>query len=223
MRALWLVTIAALMCARTAATSPTGKVVAKAGAEDPRGPAMMASVPADALSFLGIDLVALRGSPALTAALTRLVHALDLGDRADLIGAAASLVIAGVPGVRASTMIDRAPTARDAVAFGAIWLDANAQRKLAGILPDLGAVQWIAGTLERSSSGFSLAGSAAFADPYVAARIAVAIAMGRKLVTSQLPATVAIAADKIAVTAMGAQVRISATWSEADLAALASL
>jgi hypothetical protein len=209
MRARWVVTVAALMCAPAAAAQPA--------------PAMLAQVPADALGFLGIDLVAARNSPALTAAVTRLVNATDLGDRADLIGAATSLVIAGVPGVRIPTMIVRGPTVRGALAFGAMWLDAAAKRRLASVLPDLAAVQWIAGTLEKSSSGFTLAGSAAFADPYVAARIAVAIGMGRKLVTSQLPAKVAIAVDKIAVTAMGAQVRISATWSEADLAALASL
>jgi hypothetical protein len=47
--------------------------------------------------------------------------------------------------------------------------------------------------------------------------------MGRKVLTAQLPARVAIAVDKIAITAMGAQLRISATWTEADLAALATL
>ncbi len=210
MRARWLVTIAAMICARTAAT-------------EPRGDGVLASVPADALAILGIDLVATRASPALAASVTRLVHATGLDDPANGLGKAGSLVIAGVPGLRRTTVIPRVRAGQAVVAFGMIWLEATTRRRLAQILPDLGAIAWLAGTLEQSPSGFTLAGSAAFADPYVAARIAVSIGMGRKLVTSQLPAAVAIAVDKLAVTAMGAQIRISATWSEADLAALASL
>ena len=119
-------------------------------------------------------------------------------------------------------MIEHTPASQRVLAFGAIWLDTSAQRRFAEILPDLGAVQWIAGTLEQSSSGLSLSGSAAFADPYIAARIAIAIGMGRKLETSQLPARVAVAVDKIALTAMGSSIRISATWTESDVAALAT-
>ena len=206
MRAPWLVTLAMLLIARTAVAVPAG--------------GLLAQVPSATVSFVGIDLAAARDSAALMIAITRLVHASGLDDRAIEAG---SLVIAGVPGARVPTMIARAPDVQHLLAFGAIWLDATAQRKLAQILPDLAALQWIAGTLERSPSGVLLAGSAAFADPYVAARIAVAIGMGRKVVATQLPAKVAVALDKIAITAMGAQIRISATWSEADLAALASL
>ena len=193
--------------------------LARTTVAEPRDRTMLAEVPATALGFIGIDLARARVSPALTAAVSRLVRATDLEDRA--IAAAASLVIAGVPGLRGPALFARGPAPPRALAFGAIWLDAGAQRRLAQVLPDLGAIQWIAGTLEQSSSGFSLSGSAAFADPYVAARIAVAVGMGRKLVISQLPARVAVAVDKLAITAIGSSIRISATWTEADMAALA--
>lgn len=204
MRAAWLATIAALLIARTA--------VADA--------ALLAQVPADTVSFVGIDLGKARGSAALTTVVTRLIRATGLDDHTVAFQSAGSLVIAGVPGTRIPALIERGSAAHDAVAFGAIWLDASTQRRLAQVLPDLGGIQWLAGTLERSPAGFSLAGSAAFADPYVAARIAVAIGMGRKVVTAQLPAKVAAAVDKIAIIAMGSSIRISATWTEADVAAL---
>ncbi len=194
--------------------------LARTTVAEPRDRTVLAEVPATALAFIGIDLARARVSPAMMTAVSRLVRATDLEDRADAIAAAASLVIAGVPGLRGPTMFARGPAPPRALVFGAIWLDASAQRRLAQILPDLGAIQWIAGTLEQSSAGFSLSGSAAFADPYVAARIAVAIGMGRKVVTSQLPANVAVAIDKLAITAMGSSIRISAMWSEADLAAV---
>lgn len=186
-------------------------------------PAVLLQVPAETLGFAGVDLAATRASPALTAGVARLVHATGLDAHADRLRAATSLVIAGVPGAAAMRIVERSATARGALAFGALWLDARLQRRLAQLLPDLGAIRWIAGTLETSSSGFTLSGSAAVTDPYAAAGIAVAIGMGRKVVTSQLAPSVAIAVDKIAITAMGASLRITATWSEADLAALATL
>lgn len=147
--------------------------------------------------------------------------------------AGADLVIASAPVLARSlaatgsivttgSLVDALRTIDDnTLAFGAVRMIDEAKRGLAQLLPDLGAIEWIAGTLTASSSGLTLAGRATFPDPYVAARLAVAIGMGRKLAASQLPsAAVAAAVDKLAVTAMGATIRITATWSEADVAAL---
>ncbi len=205
MRAAWTIGVTALVIAH-------GQV-----ASGPRSAALLAQVPGEGLSFVGIDLAKARGSAAMMAAVARLVRTSGMEDRADALRTASSLVIAGVPGAPSARMIAPGPVApHGALAFGAIWLDAAGKRRLAQLLPDLGSIQWIAGTLETSRSGLTLAGSAALADPYVAARLAVSIGMGRKVFASQLPAPLAIAVDKIAITAMGATLMVSATWTDAD-------
>lgn len=194
---------------------------------------LIARVPASAVGFSSIDLEATRRSPALTAAVDRLVRELALDPVA--IRTARSLAVARIPGVRAG--LDASPhqpragvdrphvgladqPSPGALAFAAAWLDAGTQQQLARLLPELGNVTWIAGTLEVSPAGFTLAGSAAFGDPYAAARIGVSFEMLRKLAATQLPAAVARAVDKLSLTAVGSAVWIRATWTEADLAAV---
>lgn len=219
MRALVAFALVAMMHAAVADRRPAPSV-------DAPPASLVARVLAPALAFGGIDLAAARRSPALTAALDRVVRELGLDPRA--IAAARSLVVAGVPGIdagRGSATVagGAAEASRGALAFGAAWLDAGTQQQLARLAPELGSVTWLAGTVEASEAGFTLAGSAAFADPYVAARIGVSFAMLQKLAATQLPAAVARAVDKLSLTAVGSAVWIRATWTEADLAAMLAM
>ena len=103
--------------------------------------------------------------------------------------------------------------------FGAIRMMDEARGELARMLPGLEKIQWLAGTLD-TSSGIALAGSAVFPDDTSAASVAMAISIGKSLAKSQLPAAAAVAVDKLAFTAMGNAVKISARWTEADVAGL---
>lgn len=105
--------------------------------------------------------------------------------------------------------------------FAAIRMVDDARAELAQMLAGLEKIQWLAGTLD-TSAGIVLSGSAVFPDDTSAASVAMAVNVGKSLAKSQLPAQVAVAIDKMAFTAMGNTVKVSARWTEADVAALSA-
>lgn len=106
--------------------------------------------------------------------------------------------------------------------FAAIRMVDDARGELARMLPGLEKLAWIAGTLD-TTSGIALTGSAVFPDDSTAAAVAMALSVGKTLGKSELPAAVGPALDKLRITAMGKTARISAVWTETDVAALLAL
>lgn len=103
--------------------------------------------------------------------------------------------------------------------FGAIRMLDDARPALAQMLAGLEKIQWLAGTLD-TSAGIALSGSAVFPDETTAASVAMAVSVGKSLAKTQLPAPAAAAVDKMAFTAMGKAIKISARWTEMDVAGL---
>lgn len=143
----------------------------------------------------------------------RVVAAPEIDDRAQAAPTAGNVL--GPGGLGDALASVRAGPA----GFGAIRMIDDARGELARMLPGLEKIQWLAGTLD-TSAGIVLTGSAVFPDDTSAAAVSMAINIGKSLAKSQLPAQAAIALDKTAFTAMGNAIKISARWTEADVAGL---
>jgi hypothetical protein len=114
-----------------------------------------------------------------------------------------------------------AGVSRGRTGFGAIRFTGALQQQLVQLLPDLEKLRWIAGTVD-TANGIAISADAVFPDALTAAKLAVTISIGRKVAASQLPPAISTAFDKLAFTAMGNAIRISAVWTEADVQALLS-
>jgi hypothetical protein len=145
----------------------------------------------------------------------RVIAAPEIQDRAMAVAGGGNVLDGG--GLRDALAGVRAGPA----GFGAIRMVDEARAELAQMLAGSEKIQWLAGTLD-TSSGIALSGSALFPDDTSAASVAMALNVGKSLAKSQLPAQVAVAVEKLAFTAMGNTVKISARWTEADVAALSA-
>lgn len=207
---------------------------AAATAAIPQPPAfdeLLARVPSDAYAVLGLDLARARGSRALMDGLAALLR--RVGVEVD-VQRAGRVVLAGTPAglvvVTLSSPTDVGGGMADALAgvsrgrtgFGAIRFTGELKRELVQMIPDLEKLRWLAGSVD-TTNGIAITADAVFPDAMTAAKLAVTISIGRKVAASQLPPAVATAFDKLAFTAMGNAIRISATWTEADLTALLSV
>ncbi|MBA3458333.1 MAG: hypothetical protein H0T46_00105 [Deltaproteobacteria bacterium] len=211
----------------------TATMRAAATAAIPQPPAfddLLARVPSDAYAVLGIDLARAHSSRSVMEGLANLLR--RIGVEVDV--RAGRVVLAGTPAgfvvVTPSSPTDTGGGMADALAgvsrgrtgFGAIKLNGELKRELVQLIPDLEKLRWIAGTFD-STNGISITVDAVFPDAMTAAKLPVTISIGRKVAATQLPAAVATAFDKVAFTAMGNAIRISAVWTEADVQALSSI
>ncbi len=123
-------------------------------------------VPATALGFAGVDLEAARRSPVFTAAIARLLGAVDLDPAAPELRGARGLVIAGVPGLPSTRTLpggaaftDPYAAAQLAVSFGMlkklVATEVPAAEKLS--LTPMGAAVWFRATLTEAELAALLA------------------------------------------------------------------
>lgn len=140
-------------------------------------------------------------------------------ERANAAHLGASLVEAG-------ELRDALVAARgDSAAFGVVRMTESLRTAARALSPDLATATWFTGSL-AVGTGITLTGIGAFPDLTTAARVAAAVDLGKSFALGELRSKEPVAAraiEKLFARPVGATLRVTATFDEAEATALLGL
>ena len=128
--------------------------------------------------------------------------------------------------VEAGELRDALAAARgDNAAFGAVQMTESLRTAARAMSPDLATATWVTGSL-AVASGITLTGIGAFPDLTTSTRVAAAVDLGKSFALGELRSKDPVAAraiEKLFARPVGSTLRVTATFNEAEAAALLGL